>query len=103
MGKQLSNDQKLAYLIDPECCPFCKAESLRAGYTDYDGIYATRYITCNTCRENFYEQFEMVTISQLEFDEEDITFEDNYIVVEQKFIGEGIWDETNNYIREDGD
>lgn len=104
MGKQLNKSQVAAYLEDPECCPFCKSDDLRAGYTDYAGIHAHRYITCNNCRENFFEQFEMTSITQLEYDEDDfITEEETYIVVEQQCIVQGIWNENNIYIGDNGD
>lgn len=102
MGKQLNKSQVAAYLEDPECCPFCKSDSLRAGYTDYIGIYASRYITCNNCRENFFENFRMMGITQLEFDEEVDSEEDDYIVIEQQCISKGIWNEDNIYIKDDG-
>ena len=97
MGKQLTKNQVAAYLEDPECCPFCKSDELKAGYTDYSGLFASRYVSCNNCKENFFENFRMTDISQLEFDEELHIEEEQYIVVEQQCISQGIWNEDNIY------
>ena len=104
MAKQLSKIQIAAYLEDPELCPFCQSDSITAGYTDYSGTFASRYISCNDCKENFFENFKMTSLSQLEFDEDDfITEEETYIVVEQQTIVQGIWNENNIYIKDNGD
>ena len=103
MAKQLTNTQVKDYLKDTNCCPFCKSDSLTTGYTDYTFNMASRYIKCNDCNENFFEIFKMITIAQAEF-EEVITEEvENYIIVEQQCISEGIWNENNIYIKDNGD
>lgn len=59
------------YLDDPNCCPCCGSEDIRSvGEEDWTTDAASREIACNMCKARWYEHFKLVTISDLETENE---------------------------------
>lgn len=55
------------YLNDPNSCPCCGSEDIRSTNDEEWGIDTVmREIVCNMCHARWYEQFKLVTITDLE-------------------------------------
>ena len=45
-------------------CPFCEGDNLKKGELIPDGFLTNRIVTCRTCREQWWEVFELVKIEK---------------------------------------
>lgn len=73
MSGKLNKDHIELYLANPEACPFCGSEELKAGGSSFVELICSRDITCGGCKETFTEEFIMIGISQ----------EDNVFIINQ--------------------
>lgn len=64
MSQKLTKQHLDKYLKNPEACPFCDSDNLKAGSASFIESICSRDITCLSCKEEFIEEFIMVGISQ---------------------------------------
>ena len=64
MSVKLTKQHLDKYLKNPEACPFCDSDNLKAGSASFIESICSRDITCLSCKEEFIEEFIMVGISQ---------------------------------------
>ena len=77
MSQKLTSNHLHDYLANPEVCPFCGSEELKAGGSSFVDAICSRDIKCNSCKEEFTEEFVMVGISQN--DDILIVHQDNFL------------------------
>ncbi len=64
MSIKLTKQHLDKYLANPDICPFCSSEELKAGGSSFVESICSRDIECTSCKETFTEEFVMVGISQ---------------------------------------
>ncbi len=63
----ITPEQNAQYLNDPESCPHCESDSIRAGefeQTSHNTVF--RPVTCNACNKEWEENFILTNITDQE-------------------------------------
>jgi predicted Zn-ribbon and HTH transcriptional regulator len=66
---ELTPEQEQDYIDDPNHCPVCKSTNITGGHFDSSDYSATREVKCLDCKAQWVENFELVSISNVERDE----------------------------------
>lgn len=86
MSVKLTKEHLDKYLDNPEECPFCGSDNLKAKGASFIDTICSRDITCNNCYEDFREEFVMVGISK-----DDIEYyQESILVVQDNFLKDAI-------------
>lgn len=67
----LTNEQKKAYLENPNLCPKCQGYIQHIDEDAYDANYVWRGWKCESCKFSYTESYKLVDIEENETDEDE--------------------------------
>jgi hypothetical protein len=62
----MNKKQIEAYIKDPNHCPFCNSEDIKAGDYDFDGRQGWIEVSCNFCGKKWRDIYQLKEVEEIQ-------------------------------------